>query len=146
MAKPLNFEPMPPASDKTEKEVQRLLDSMSDAGVLRAMSNLLSQRHEVAEVVLSRMAEDEGKQGLNNLLILARGLAHLDSDLLNVSMSRVTDGINQGKYKRIVEEETPNVFQLLKQLNDPAVRRGLALILDVLQALGGSHPHVSRET
>lgn len=138
MAKPLNYQPTPVDEHRPDKELERLLQSMSEAGLLRLLSNLLSERHRVSATALAALEEHQGKQGLDNLLILIKALSHLDSDLLHAGMVRVTHGLNRGQYQNIVEEHDPGVLGLMKRMGDPDVRRGLNLMLDVLAALGGA--------
>lgn len=149
MAKPLDYTPTPPETYPAREELSRLLDNLHESGVLRILSNLLQERHQVSAVALHALEENQGKQGLDNLLILAQALSHLDSDLLHAGMVRITDGLNRGHYNTIVEEKDPGLLGIVKRLGDPDIRRGLNLMLDILAALGGAssavaHPEANK--
>lgn len=141
MAEPLHYKPIPEETDKTQEELSRLLDSLSEAGVLRILNNLLQERHDVSAVALRELKDRQGKQGLDNLLILSQALSHLDSSLLHAGMIRVVEGLNRGHYHAIVEEKDPGLLGLLKRVGDPDVRRGLNVFLDVVAALGRAASH-----
>lgn len=143
MAKPLDYQPTPAESSAAHDELSRLLNNLHESGSLRFLANLLQERHQVSAVALRALEDNQGRQGLGNLLILAQALAHLDSDLLHAGMVRITDGLNRGHYNAIVEEKDPGLFGLAKRLGDPDVRRGLNLVVDVLAALGGAAGHGS---
>ena len=136
MAKPLSYRPTPVATDTAGDELQRLLEVLHERGVLRLLTNLSAQSHDVAEIVLSQLDTPSGRSAAANLTVVVKALGNLDPAALDTLLTGVDKGV-QAAVRTLDERETPkNAFALLGKLNDPDVRRGLNALLTLLQTLG----------
>ena len=136
MAEPLHYEPPTIEEEKIESEVQLLLESLSDSGVLRILSNLLQTRHELLDLGLEKYREFGGVEATNNVLVLLKGLSYMDPDLLHEATGRVVEAGNKSLYESIVLGRTPSLWELIRQLGEDDTKRGLAVAVSVLKSLG----------
>jgi uncharacterized protein YjgD (DUF1641 family) len=126
---------MPAATEKRAEAIlaaYELLEVARECEVLDLVQGVISAR----TTILAQLAEFASKpQAVNasrNLIILAKILGELDSDLISdfaVEFKAVSPQTDR-------EEPPPTLWQLTKQANQPDVRRGLSFILQSLGALG----------
>ena len=87
MAQPLAYDlpPAPPGEQAftAADDLARLLETLHTSGTLRVLNGLVSQFQEVMAVVLDGLNTDEGRNGLANLLVLAKLLGRIDADGLD---------------------------------------------------------------
>lgn len=136
MAKPLTYRPTPVSTDTAQDELNRLLETFHERGVLRLLTNLSAQSHDVAEVALKQLDTPGGKKLIDNLVILLKTLSELDSGALSSLLLGVDKGV-KAAVETLEERDKPkNAFALLGKLNDPDTRRGLNALLTLVQTLG----------
>ena len=135
MAKPIRYVPEPVATDTAELELQALLETLHERGVLRLLTNLTAESHGVAQVALEQLDSIKGQNMLGNLTVLLSFLGEMDDEALGKLLTGVGRGVNAASQSQ-TKKETPNTFKLVKELNDPDVRRGLNAVLTILATLG----------
>lgn len=135
MAKPLPYSPDPVKTDSAEQALQTLLDTLHEHGVLRLLTNLTAESHGVAQVALEQLDSVKGKNMLGNLTALLNLLSDIDDAALGKLLTGIGRGVNAASQSQS-KKDTPNTFQLVKELSDPDVRRGLNAILTILSSLG----------
>ena len=135
MAKPLRYIPEPVAVDTAQDELQALLETLHERGVLRLLTNLTAESHGVAQVALEQLDSVKGQNMMGNLSVLLSFLSEMDDEALSKILTGVARGVNVASQSR-TKNETPNTFKLVKELNDPDVRRGLNAVLTILSTLG----------
>ncbi len=141
MAQPLDFElpPAPPGQQafSAHDDLVRLLQTLHESGTLRVANGLLSQFQDVAAVALKGLNTDEGRNGVANLLVLAKLLGTIEADGLDrfvVALDRALDAAGE----RLDDTaDPPGTLSLLGKLRTPEVRRGLDAALTLLGTLGG---------
>ncbi len=140
MAHPLGYTRSAPAPGvdafTPEDDVARLVRTLHESGTLRALHGLVAQFAEVNAVLLDRLNTEEGKNGLANLLILLRGLGHLDADGTDRFVKALTDGLDAAGDRLKNDDDPPNLIQLAAKLRSPEVRRGLDATLTLIGTLG----------
>lgn len=135
MAKPLRYIPEPVPTDTAQDELQGLLETLHERGVLRLLTNLTAESHGVAQVALEQLDSLKGQNMLGNLTVLLTFLSEMDDEALGKILTGVGRGVNAASQSQ-TKRETPGTFGLVKELNDPDVRRGLNAVLTILSTLG----------
>ena len=136
MAKPLRYKPEPVPTDTAQDELQRLLETLYERGVLRLLTNLTAQSHDVAEVALNQINTPEGRDALANLTVVFKALGKLDPEALDKLLTGIDKGL-QAAVKTLEDRDAPKgTFALIGKLNDPDVRRGFNALLTLVQTLG----------
>ena len=135
MAKPLTYTPEPVPTDTAQDELNRLLLTLHERGVLRLLTNLSAESHGVAQVALEQLDSLKGQNLIGNLTVLLTFLSEIDDEALGKILTGVGRGVNAASQTQS-KRDTPGTFKLVKELNDPDVRRGLNAVLTILSTLG----------
>lgn len=148
MADPLGYTRSAPAPGvdafTPDDDVARLVRTLHESGTLRLLNGLIAQFAEVNAVVLKHLDTEEGKNGLSNLLILLRGLGHIDADGTDRFVKALTEGLDAAGERLRETDDPPNLLQLAVKLRSPEVRRGLNAALTLVGTVGdrlGDEPH-----
>ena len=136
MAKPVDYTPQPVATDTAEHELVKLAETLHERGVLRLLNNLVAESHGVAEVALNQLDTPGGKRLVNNATVLLDTLTKIDDAALNRLLSGLAKGVNAAAHSLDDNAKPPGTFGLVRELNDPDVRRGLTAVLTLLGTLG----------
>lgn len=134
MAKPLVYVPQPVPVDTAGDEVQRLVETLHEHGVLRLLTNLVAESHGVAKVALDQLETPKGKNLVDNLSVLVNTLTQIEDGALDKLLTGVSKGVNAAAQG--LDDKAPGTFGLLRELNDPDVRRGLNAVLTLLATVG----------
>ncbi len=132
MARPIEYRPTPLQTDTAADALNDLLEALHQGGVLRLATNLVQQSGEVAEVALNQLGLESSQRLINNLLVIMGFLAKTEPEALEKLLNGLSQGVNEAQR----EHKTPGAFGLMRELNDPEVRRGLSALLTVLGSLG----------
>ena len=135
MAKPITYTPEPVPTDTAQDELNELLKTLHERGVLRLLTNLTAESHGVARVALEQLDTLRGQNMIGNLTVLLTFLSEMDDEALDKLLTGVGRGVNAASQTQD-KKDTPGTFKLVKELNDPDVRRGLNAVLTVLSVLG----------
>jgi uncharacterized protein YjgD (DUF1641 family) len=140
MAQPLAYDlpPAPPGEQAftAADDLARLLETLHTSGTLRALNGLLAQFQDVMAVVLSGLNTDEGRNGLANLLVLAKLLGRIEADGLDRFVAALDRALDAAGERIADTDEAPGSLSVLRKLRDPEVRRGLDAALTLLGTLG----------
>ena len=140
MAQPIAHDPppAPPGQDafSTAADLARLLDTLHESGALRVLNGLLAQIQDVSAIALDGLNSDEGRNGLANLLILAKLLGRLDADGLDRFVAALDRALSSAGERLQAKDDAPGTLSVLKKLRQPDVRRGLDATLTLLGTLG----------
>ena len=135
MAKPLVYVPQPVPVDTAQDEVQRLVETLHEHGVLRLVTNLVAESHGVAKVALDQLETPKGKNLVDNLAVLVNTLTQIEDGALDKLLTGVSKGVNAAAHS-LDDKKAPGTFGLVRELNDPDVRRGLNAVLTLLATVG----------
>ncbi|MAQ94854.1 MAG: hypothetical protein CMM84_15160 [Rhodothermaceae bacterium] len=140
MAQPLAYDlpPAPPGEQAftAADDLARLLETLHTSGTLRVLNGLVSQFQEVMAVVLDGLNTDEGRNGLANLLVLAKLLGRIDADGLDRFVAALDRALADAGERLDDADDAPGSLTVLKKLRQPEVRRGLDAALTLLGTLG----------
>ena len=135
MAKPITYIPEPVPQDTAQDELNRLVEVLHERGVLRLLTNLSAESHGVAQVALEQLDSPQGKNLIGNLFVLLEVSSKLEDGALEKLMTGVVKGVNVAASSS-QRDSPPGTFGLVRELNDPDVRRGLSALLTLLGTLG----------
>lgn len=134
MAQPLSYTPEARTAETARDDLDRLIETLHERGVLTALDGLTGALPDVLEVLLNRLDTPSGRNALSNLAVAGAALTALDPDRLAAlragteqSLTAARDGL---------QADPPGLVALFRQLNDPDVRRTLHALLLFLQAFG----------
>lgn len=141
MAKPLTYTPLPVPQDTAQDDLERLLQTLHERGVLRLLNGLIGQSDGVLSVALGQLESKRGENALGTLTVLLKALTETDSDAAQAFLTGTQKGLAAAQES--LTDEPPSRLALLGKLNDPEVRRGLYAALSLLEGLG-RHLHDTR--
>lgn len=140
MASPIAYDypPGPPGQQAftAEDDLKRLLETLHTSGTLRVLNGLLGQFQGVMAVLLEGLNSDAGRNGLANVLILAKLLGRLDADGMDRFAAALDRGLAAAGERLDDKDDAPGTLTVLKKLRDPDVRRGLDAVLTLVGTLG----------
>ena len=140
MAKAIQYkyEPSPPPVDTAQDDLDKLVETLHEKGVLRTLNNVVAQSSGVLEVALGQFDTKGGRNALDSTMVLIKALTETDPD----GAQAFLDGTKKGlaKAQASLEDDPPGITALLGKLYDREVRRGLYAVLSLLEGLG-SHLH-----
>lgn len=142
MAKPLSFTPRPPEQPTPEAaaraELDGLLVTLHERGVLRLLTELLAAGPEVSAIALDGLSSPIGQRIIRNAVALGTTASRIDPNRMQQMLDGVARGIEMAGARLV--EEPPGSVSLLKELRDPDVRRGMHALIGFLRAFGESEP------
>jgi uncharacterized protein YjgD (DUF1641 family) len=144
MAQPIEMKP--PARDAMEEVGRRLnqaplehadavlsayqlLEQLHDTGTLDLLRGMLGAGDTVVNHAVQMVTQPEIVRGLRNLLILGRILGSINPDTLHGLVGEASQGGES-------HSEPPSLFALMRRMRSVESRRGLALTIGILEALG----------
>ena len=140
MAQPLDYAPptAPPGEQAftAQDDLNRLLETLHTSGTLRVLNGLVARFQDVMAVVLDGLNTDEGRNGLANLLVLAKLLGTIDADGLDRFVAALDRALAEAGERLDDADDAPGSLTVLKKLRQPEVRRGLDAALTLLGTLG----------
>jgi len=148
MARPI---PLEPKRDRREELLSRLekspaehadallagfevLQALHDQGVLEVLRGVLDGGDKILEIVVEAAKTPEAIRAIRNLVIMTKILGSIDPELLKKLAEAIPD-ILTGEAKA-QETEPPGFWEALRILRSRNLRRGLAVVNNLLEALG----------
>ena len=138
MAKPLTYDPPPIPQDTAQDDLERLLQTLHERGVLRLLNGLVGQSDDVLGVALAQLDSKGGKNALVTFSLLIKVLIETDPETAQSLLTGTQKGLVAAQAS--LHGEPPSRLALLGKLNDREVRRGLYAVLSLLGGLG-KHLH-----
>jgi len=111
-----------------------VLQALHDQGVLEIVRGVLEGGNKILEIIVEAAKTPEGIRAIRNLVIMTKILGSIDPELLKRLAEAIPDVI-VGEAKA-EETEPPGWWEVLHILRSKNLRRGLAVVNNVLQALG----------
>lgn len=134
MAEPLKYYPTATPTEPAHEELEALIETLHASGTLRVLNGFFGQFDDVMDVTLDQLTNEPGRHAVVNLMILAKGLTHLDPDDLQAVQTGTEKGLRAARES--MKEGPPGLLTLMRQLGHPDTRRGLNAMLVFLQTLG----------
>jgi uncharacterized protein YjgD (DUF1641 family) len=111
-----------------------VLQGLHDRGVLEVLRGVLDGGNKILEIVVEASTTPEAIRGIRSLIIMTKMVGSIDPELLKKFTEAVPDAL-AGAVKA-QEKEPPGVWEALRILRSKNMRRGLAVMNSVLEALG----------
>src|SRR5258708_17251951 len=110
-----------------------VLQGLHDCGVLELLRGMLNGGNKVLEIVVEATKTPEAIRGIGNLLIMTKIIGAIDPELLEKFAEAVPDAVAGAA--KAQEKEPPGFGEVLRILRSGNMRRGLAVMNAVLEAL-----------
>jgi uncharacterized protein YjgD (DUF1641 family) len=111
-----------------------VLQALHDQGVLEILRGVLGGGNKILEIVVGAAKTPEALRGIRNLVIMTKILGSIDPELLKRLAEAIPD-VLVGEAKA-QETEPPGFWEVLRILRSKNLRRGLAGVNNLLEALG----------
>ena len=111
-----------------------VLQGLHDQGVLEILRGVLEGGNKILEIVVEAAKTPEGIRAIRNLVILSKILGSIDPELLK-KLAEAVPEVLVGEAKA-QETEPPGFWEVLQILCSKNLRRGLAVVNNLLEALG----------
>jgi len=113
-----------------------VLQGLHDRGVLELLRGVLGGSDKILEILVESTKTPEAIRGIRNLLIMTKVVGSIDPEVLKKFAVAVPDAIAGAATAQ--EKEPPGFWEALRLLSSGNLRRGLALMNNVLEACGKS--------
>ncbi|KIL51906.1 hypothetical protein KP78_02760 [Jeotgalibacillus soli] len=127
------------------EETFGILKHMQDRGVLNLLNGLFAQGDKVLDILVKTADTPETANSLKNLLLMLGTLGTLNVQQLEPVILKMNTGI-----ARVAElgekEEKAGYRTLLRSLNDPEIKRAMAVGVAFLKGLGEKQDDLERTT
>src|SRR5882762_9327268 len=111
-----------------------VLQGLHDRGVLELLRGVLDGGNKVLEIAVEASKTPEAIRGIRNLLIVTKIVGAIDPELLKKFAEAVPDALADAA--KAQEKEPPGSWEALRLVRSRHMRRGLAVMNGVLEALG----------
>jgi len=127
------------------QETFKILHHLQDRGVLEMGTALFAQGDKVMDILVKTADSPETTNTLKNLLLMLGTLGTLNVQQLEPLILKVNTGI--ARVAELEEEEEKGGYlTLLRSLNDPDVKRAMAVGITFLKGLGEKQDDLERTT
>ena len=113
-----------------------VLQGLHDRGVLELLRGVLGGGDKILEIAVEATKTPEAIRGIRNLLILSKTFGAIDPELLKKFAEAVPDALVRAA--KAQEKEAPGFWEGLRIVRSRNLRRGLAVMNGVFEALGKS--------
>jgi uncharacterized protein YjgD (DUF1641 family) len=111
-----------------------VLQGLHDRGVLELLRGVLDGGNKILEIVVEASKSPEAIRGIRNLLIMTKVVGSIDPEVLKKFAAAVPDAIVGAA--KAQEKEPPGFWAVLKIFRGKNLRRGLAVVNNLLEAWG----------
>lgn len=137
MAEPISYQPRPPVIGPTASdELQQLLQTLHDSGLLRMANGLAAGWQDVAGIVLRGLNLESSRDAMQNIAVLLMVLAEIPPPRFYKLAATLKDALLAASAEPASEAEAPGVRGVYRALKDETTWRKLAPLVQALLALG----------
>jgi len=108
-----------------------VLQLMHDRGVLDLMRGLLGAGDELVNIVTASLKTPSSIRSMRNLLLLTSLLSSVSPEVIQSIVDSVISATN-----RRAGQDAPGLLELFRRMRSENSRRGLAMAIDLVEALG----------
>ncbi|MGY5956796.1 DUF1641 domain-containing protein [Kosakonia sp. BK9b] len=136
MAKPLNYQPEPAKiGPDAHEELERLVQTLHQHGVLRLLNDVVAANNEVAQVLVNGLQRPGTLNVLQNLSVMLLALSSVPPERvakLAFGLSELVQTLTAPRVQS--EQKAPGVHGVWKMLQDDDLWQALQPLLDGLKA------------
>jgi uncharacterized protein YjgD (DUF1641 family) len=111
-----------------------VLQGLHEQGVLELLRGVLGGGDKILEIVVAATKTPEAVRGIRNLLIMTKILGAIEPELLEKFAQAVPDALEGVAQAQITEP--PGFWGIMKIFRSKNLRRGLAVVNNLLEAWG----------
>jgi uncharacterized protein YjgD (DUF1641 family) len=111
-----------------------VLQGLHDCGALELLRGVLGGGDKILEIVVEATKTPEAVRGIRNLVIMTKILGSIEPEMLE-KFAQTVPGALAGVAKA-EKTEPPSFWGVLKIFRSKSLRRGLAIVNNLLEALG----------
>jgi uncharacterized protein YjgD (DUF1641 family) len=111
--------------------VLEVLQLLHDRGVLNLVRGMLAAGGELVDIVTASLNTPESIRSIRNVLLLGKLLGSLPPEAVQSMLEAVTSATS-----RPAGQNPPGILELFRRMRTENSRRGLAVVLDVLEGFG----------
>ena len=112
-------------------DAYELLQELHEHGVLDLLRGLVGAGDRLADTVAAALDTPEAIRAIRNFILLTKFFGSIHPDVLSSLVQTVTENTDKERAHR-----APGLLQLLRRLRSEDSRHGLAVALDLLDAVG----------
>ncbi len=139
MAEPIQYTPKPAKiGPDAHDELERLLQTMHEHGVLRLADDLVAANTQWTQVIVDGLNKEGSRKTVQNLSILLMLLSRIEPAQLYKVLFALRDGLEQIAHHQPKTEkiDSPGIKGTYKMLNDDTLWQGVMPLLEALKAFG----------
>ncbi|MDC8745118.1 DUF1641 domain-containing protein [Xanthomonas campestris] len=138
MAEPLDYDVKPtPIGPTAREELDRLLETLHQRGILRLANDLVGARDELAKVLVDGINQPGPLNALQNVSILAMAVSRIPPSQFYKVVFAGKDALDQiarSRAQTAAQGEAPGLRGAYRLLQDEAVWNAITPVLDGLKA------------
>lgn len=139
MAEPIQYMPKPPKiGPDAHDELERLLQTMHEHGVLRFANDLVAANTQWTQIIVEGLSKEGSRKTVQNLSVLLMVLSRIEPAHFYKALFALRDGLEYlARHEADSEkQEAPGIKGAYRMLKDDALWRGLTPLLGALKAFG----------
>ncbi len=137
MAERIQYDPKPARiGPDAHEELERLVQTLHEKGVLRFANDLVGANHQVAQVLVNGLNQQGTLNALQNLSILGMALSRIPPEEFYKVVFAVKDGMSQLARERPSQQgdDAPGITGTWKLLQDEELWQGLLPLIHAIKA------------
>lgn len=138
MAKPIGYTvEAPKIGPDAHEELERLLQTLHEHGVLRLANDLVAANNQIARVLVNGLSREGSLNVIQNLSVLAMALSTFPPGQfykMVFAVRDMVDAISRAREGNDAPQDAPGVRGLYKMLNDDAFWQGITPFIDGMKA------------
>jgi uncharacterized protein YjgD (DUF1641 family) len=115
--------------------IMGIVGELNDMGVFGAADAMLQAKEKIAKIALGQINREPLTNMINNLMSAAGVLTSIDPELTKKLADSVAAGMDEGS-KHLQSNKKIGLFDLVKALNDPDIKRAIGFSFHFMKGLG----------
>lgn len=139
MAEPIQYMPKPPKiGPDAHDELERLLQTMHEHGVLRFANDLVAANTQWTQIIVEGLSKEGSRKTVQNLSVLLMVLSRIEPAHFYKALFALRDGLEYlARHEADSEkQEAPGIKGAYRLLKDDELWRGLTPLLGALKTFG----------
>jgi uncharacterized protein YjgD (DUF1641 family) len=139
MAEPIEYIPKPPKiGPDAHEELETLLQTMHEHGVLRLANDLIASNTQWSQVIVDGLNKKGSQNAVQNLSVLLMLLSRIEPAQFYKLLSAFQDGLEHVARSEPRDEnlDSPGIKGAYKMLNDDSLWRAIMPLIEALKIFG----------
>jgi uncharacterized protein YjgD (DUF1641 family) len=139
MAEKIEYTPKAPKiGPDAHEELETLLQTMHEHGVLRLANDLIASNTQWSQVIVEGLNKEGSRNGVQNLMVLLMLLSRIEPKQFYKMLTALTDGLEHiaRSEPRDDQPDSPGIKGAYQMLNDDSLWRAITPLLEALKIFG----------